>query len=802
MRQRSKWQQTACATLLCVAASATARAQDPTPPPEPTFRAEVNIVEVVAVVTDEAGESLGDLTASDVEVLEDGERRELLSVRTLTSGTSEAGVVDEIAAGASGHVERLPTSTASADAPAFVLLLDDLDTSPRDAHRVIRAGERALTAIPGSALVAVLTTSGLGGSLLTLEPPGPTHVDRVRNFRGQLLLRHAINPRLPNTTPSSINAPCGVGSAVVDSLDCADPTRAARRADAVAAAAEILGRAGSRRKVLLWVTQTMGVSTLDPQGSRQAQRRALTAALNNDVAVFVLDPRENNGANPFDGNQGDESPDSRRSGGRLRAGTADTVFGGSGGMTMALDVDDMVAVPLTQITRETGGRYITMANNLGDLMGRIITQNATSYLLAYESPVSTTPGRHRIDVRVARPGARVSARRGYIVEAPSEEGESSDPSGSNELLRQTLLGSAPQGQLHLVVHAAPRFARGKAGTVSVSVVAQDRAGDLSSAVDVLLVTFDDDGRATNQHQVRLEPQAGRPLEFTTEFPLARGRHQLRVAAATADGTKTGLVITPVEVVEPGRDLVMTPPVVLQQVRDTVAPTASRRFEVGTPVGVQAEIGGRPVRNGGVSVQVTLADASGRIVRTSGATLDPGDAPDRQRATGVLATDGLAPGRYLLTVEAAASNATPTRHAIPLQLDAPASLDPAAPPSATGTATELRHLVVAYGPASRHHEPGTFVIRTGAEWQAFWRHLPTRQAAPDIDFSRATLFAVVGDGAGAGSGTPVVVSIREGAGETVVTWRTAPSPGPPTDRPFTVVALQGVASDPVRFVRTP
>ena len=53
----------------------------------------------------------------------------------------------------------------------------------------------------------------------------------------------------------------------------------------------------------------------------------------------------------------------------------------------------------------------------------------------------------------------------------------------------------------------------------------------------------DEGRATSQHQVRLEPlPAGRPLEFTTELPLERGHHQLRVTAVAADATRTGLVI--------------------------------------------------------------------------------------------------------------------------------------------------------------------------------------------------------------------------------------------------------------------
>lgn len=78
------------------------------------------------------------------------------------------------------------------------------------------------------------------------------------------------------------------------SPNCQDSTRAAR-ASVLAAAAEILGRSGFRRKVLMWLTQTMGVSTVDPVGSRSAQRRALASALNSDVTVYVLDPRENPG---------------------------------------------------------------------------------------------------------------------------------------------------------------------------------------------------------------------------------------------------------------------------------------------------------------------------------------------------------------------------------------------------------------------------------------------------------------------------------------------------------------------------
>lgn len=52
----------------------------------------------------------------------------------------------------------------------------------------------------------------------------------------------------------------------------------------------------------------------------------------------------------------------------------------------------------------------------------------------------------------------------------------------------------------------------------------------------------------------------------------------------------------------------------------------------------------------------------------------------------------------------------------------------------------------------------------------WSHL-ARRAAPAIDFSRATLFAVVGGGSDAPAGKPVVVAANDDGGQTVVVWRT-------------------------------
>ena len=188
--------------------------------------------------------------------------------------------------------------------------------------------------------------------------------------------------------------------------------------------------------------------------------------------------------------------------------------------------------------------------------------------------------------------------------------------------------------------------------------------------------------------------------------------------------------------------------------------------------------------------MSLADSAGAVVSTADAALDPGASPDRQRATGLIETTGLPNGTYLLTVEAAPPKAGDVvRHAIPIRLDA-----------ATSTAAGTRHLVVAHGPSSRHAAAGTFVIRTEEEWRAFWSHLPTRQAAPSIDFSRATLFAVVGGGSDAPSGKPVVVSVNDDGGQTVVVWRTDADVSPTVAKPFTVVAMPKAIDGPVRFER--
>lgn len=771
-------------------AATSLRAQT-SPQAQPVFRTGTTVVEVSAVVVDKAGNALRDLSASDFEILEDGEPRPLVAFRPLASGiTPPARMPPHVP---EARREVLATNAVIADAPVFVLLLDDLNTSPYNTHRAIRAGTGLLGAIPADALVGVIFTSGVNGTTLTLRAPGPEHAQRVQAFRGQLLLA-GPPPRTdgPQTIPSAVAAPCGVGSAVLNSQDCADPRRAARRARTVEAIARTLRLAGARRKVIFWVTEDMGVSPLDPEGSRRAQRDALRAAVNADVAIYPVNPIELSAGvfiEDTDEQPGDDRPD-RRAGNSLQIGS---------GARIPLATDDLVAVTLGQLARDTGGRWIRNTNDLEKVLAGIVTQNTTSYLLSYESSRAHVSGSHQIDVRVRRAGARVFARRGYAVaDAP---GATSMAGGSQRsaaaILRDLLHAAVPQGRIVMRLQVTPRPADARQGR-AVATVHVDAGTSDGRGVELALATFDDRGRPSNQQGIRFAHPASRGVwEASLELPLARGRHQVRVAAVTDDGRGTGLVMEAVEIAGPGRELWLGAPILLGGDGGTRQPTLTRTIDAGQPLAVQADVGGRPVADGRVTVAVTLLDASGTVVREAPAVLEAGGSIEHMRAIATMPTEGLAAGPCALVIEARArGDSNIVRRAIPIELA------PIGPPSRI---TALDPVPVVHGPITAHDEAAQMVIRSRDEWDAFWKALPTRQPLPAIDFERVLLVAIVVDTGDEAYEEPRIDSARVEDGTLVVRWRTATAERPSSLapgtrlRPFVVAGVIGFRGA-VRFAK--
>lgn len=626
----------------------------PASPVQPTFRTETTLVEVSAVVVDRAGTPVLDLAADDFEVLEDGEPRPLVGFRQVVSGTERPGGRVDVAG---ARYETLATNVGLADAPVFVLLLDDLNIRAIRAHRAIRGATGLLEAIPAAALVAVVSTSGIGGSHLTLTPRNAGHLEHVRALRGQLIEgRPSLTMGAYLTTPSSaVGMPCGVGSHARNSLDCVDPMRAVRRLETVRAVANLLSAAGSRRKVLFWVTEDMGATPLDPDVGRRTQRDALQAVLAADVAVYPVHPDEL----PF-------APDN--------APGSNLVLGGN---IVSVDNDEHAGVTLDQMARESGGRWIVNINDHQVVLADVVRQNSAAYMLAYDSPVARDGGRHRIDVRVGRGGLRVYARRGYITPhtpSPVARADGTAASTSPEAtLGELLRGVVPQGQLAITTAVTATPVSGKEGQAMV-VVHVDAATSQAQPVHMALMTFDADGRVSSQRAMRFDhPSTHQDWEVSFELPLARGQHQLRVAAVTADGLRSGLVTERITVETPGRSLSMDAPMLVAIGGSPGARTRQftlrRTFDIGSPIVVQTHVTGRAAADGRARVSLSLVDAHGTTVARAAALIEPGEGRGHARVTGVLSTRDVSPGAYALIVEASdEQRGAPVRHAIQVRME--------------------------------------------------------------------------------------------------------------------------------------
>ena len=468
------------------------------------------------------------------------------------------------------------------------MLLDDLNVSAYDSHRAIRGGLGVLGALPPDALVSVVNTSGEGGALLTLGRPNQGHAERVKAFRGQYLVNKA-----PSAGASWVDTPCSGGGGLAR-LHGPD-TRGATRASPVGASASSSRERAPAARCSSGSSRTWASRRSTRRATGRPSSRDLQRLLGGDVTLYAVDPREN-----FAPTDGRPVMTDRRTGGRMRAGTADTQFGGRGGSTMSLNTDDMVGVPLSQITRETGGRWIQNANNVEKLVAQVVTQNLSSYVLAYESAVSKVEGTHKIEVKVKRRGAKVSSRRAFVV-APAGAPAGPLPASTDiatARLREVIQGGVPFGSLALKVHVAPQFtAEGPARALVTVRVDEDTATD-ASTIDLLVLAADDTGKVGSIERFAMSrPSPGVPWEGSITLTLERGPYQLRIAASTPDGVRTGLLLHPIDMRAPSGDLLLGVPTLLGEDDAGVRPTLSRTFPVGHPLAYQVEIAGDTVKEG-------------------------------------------------------------------------------------------------------------------------------------------------------------------------------------------------------------
>jgi hypothetical protein len=201
---------------------------------------------------------------------------------------------------------------------------------------------------------------------------------------------------------------------------------------------------------------------------------------------------------------------------------------------------------------------------LGSAFRRIVDANSRYYVLGYYPPTQVRDGRfHRIEVRVKRPGLRVSARRGYAAPRGRTPGErrrdeevrrarDARKGGVNNTspeLRDALNAPLYQGGLAFSVHAAPFKLNQKEASIALAIeIDADRLqftpkdGLFANVVELAFFGINQDGRAQRttrtQLNLTLRPESfervkGGGLRINERMTLEPGRYQIRVGVRDA-----------------------------------------------------------------------------------------------------------------------------------------------------------------------------------------------------------------------------------------------------------------------------
>ena len=370
----------------------------------PTFRTETTAVQLPVRVVDGKGNFVRDLTAGDIEVLEDGVPQTITDFTLIDLATKAQRA--PAAAPPNGGTLSIP-QLETLDGRIYVFLLDDYHLSvlhtPR-AKDLVRGFIRDRM-LPGDA-GAVIVASGAARQDFTHDK--------------RLLL--------------------GVVDRMTGTLDADEPlpAREAKARNLVKLIADLggaLGQIRGRHKSLIYVGPQIGCrvsletsretdipitgaesqvprQTAHPAFASTAQEQILCneqtwdgirAAVQGNVSVYSIDPRglyNPTWVGPSIDGRGGPDP------ARQRAASADlgrpSVFDG-----------------FYVISDHTGGFAVTGTANYREPFDRIVRESSTYYLLAYTSTNNKVDGRYRrTTINVKRPAVTALYRSGYIARRP------------------------------------------------------------------------------------------------------------------------------------------------------------------------------------------------------------------------------------------------------------------------------------------------------------------------------------------------------------------------------------------------
>jgi VWFA-related protein len=790
--------------------------------PPPTFRVEINYVEVDAVVTDRTGRLVNDLTRDDFEIFEDGKPQKVeLFTRIDMPVTREDRPLTRPA-----PIEPDVKINDPFEGRVYVFLLDDIHTHPMRSVLVRKAAHQFIDRYLGANdMAAVVYTSGradAGQEFTSNKRLLKAAVDRLTGRK----IRSSTLGRLESYNQQRNMGTLTQGAKIQDPDDFERGYNARMSLDTLRGVAAYLEGVRGRRKAVLFFSEGIDYDIYDVFDSRDATtvldstRDAIGAATRANVAIYSIDPR---GLTSL----GDEAmeisnlPEDESLG-----------IGPTGLMNELRRAQDSLKV----LAEETGGIAAVNSNDFDSAFSRIQNENSTYYVLGYYPTNDRRDGKFRkLQVKVLRPGMTVRSRKGYVApKGKAEVRETETTAGTSAVLREALSSPLPEAALPMGIQATAF--KGTAPKASVAVVAQfggrqltftQKGTEFLNTIEMSMIAIDDQGKVKGGDRQKLDltlkPETHQRVlaggfRMIARIELEPGRYQLRVAARESGG-KVGSVLYDLEVSNFWKDTFSMSGLVLTSNAAGLAPTARpdeqlsqvlktppsivRDFLTVETLSLFAEIYDNETKPHTVDITTTLVDEKGAAVfktedQRSNAELK--GARGGYGYTADIPLKDVAEGRYVLRVEARSRLGDMPVAVRETEVRVYAPRRPAPAPSQQGRAI----VPVDRGPMSGVTAYKDVLVRSAEELQAFWGTLTTRRKMPTVTFTNTMLAAVfLGERPTAGYAVEVVGVARDG--ETLVISYAERPPaadamvGQVVTTPYVVVGVP-MHAGPVKFVK--
>jgi len=628
-------------------------------PPPPTFKVEVNYVEIDARVTDAQGNFVRDLTQSDFQILEDGKPQ------TITAFTRVDLPVERHDPPLFKTAPIEPDVQSNLDeftGRVWVLVLDDLQTKPTRTA-LVRATARQFIQryVSANDLAAVVTTGGFSNA--------------TQDFtNNQARLIAAVNKFIGQKAPREINT------------DMERGFKARNTYTTLRNLADYLAPVRGRRKAVLWIGEgvdyniTNDFTSKDASVIRDAMREVVERANRQNVSFYGIDAR-GVGAGLDEAIEISGVPDETNDDAAVRRE-----------VQLAQD-------SLRFVSEETGGFAIVEKNDMNASFERIVRDNSSYYVLGYYASNEKLDGKfHKVEVRVSRAGLRVQSRNGY--NAPKGKPTANPVTAQvSPDVRDALANPVPTSGVGLTISAAPFSGPGSKTSVAMIVEVNPRAlkfvernGRMSEGLEVHVLAFDQNGKMQDGGRTNAPMElSARTAEVvqsvgfrvTRRLTLPPGRYLIRVAARELNGGAIGTVGQTVDIPDFTKGQLNLSGVMLTSDSASRVPTANpdaglkdvlpapataiRTFPQSDTLSIYAEVydnqNNTPHR---IAITSTVLADDGRVMFTASDERSSADLQGKKGGYGYqqqIPLTQFGPGRYVLRIQArslASSNVTTAR----------------------------------------------------------------------------------------------------------------------------------------------